>query len=640
MLPYYPPSKPPPVDGPNPFRTDSPPPPPEFERRRQEKLPLVRQTDIICKVVDQVLAVARIPGRGSGVLVSKAGLLSGVLLTTPAVLESKEDADGATAIFFETRVLNGRKQLARCEVPLRPEKLFYSSLPEPRHGKRLRTQVGYVLVACDLYGKSGGHVDVPALPLPLLKAGDLAPKESDVCLIVQHPNGNDKMKYHVNTVDAVRAHHVEFSSGAPDEASTYVASGGGVFDTNGRLIGIGHLQGGPGGVNVAILLGDIVTHMYRNRLLGVLHFNVKDVSEDCRDHFDRDAERIVRGPEDDGFFWGDLWDEWVDTKKIDTVVMCLYAWPDHARLQIRALTELTCHEQRHNVQRIAELGALEAALRALSSLPSEVDVVEAAMLTLGRASECAENRSQQARLGTTARVLAAMADYPDVLRIQQWGCYTILQLVQKGEKREEDRESFVAKGGLDVVGKTLHAFSGNTYSVRWAAALLGSVCEYSPDFLAAVHERKLPEHFVEVAGKHLEDAAALEALLGALCVFTDDWGNDDLRRRVCSSVAAADGFLPVIGGALSGWTGASGGVANADILTLTCTALGQVMEQCDSVVPLATDADIERKVVDAVEECPVSLALLGAACRVCTSLGVDVEDRFSGNTRLREVRRL
>eukprot|EP01062_Namystynia_karyoxenos_P058907 TRINITY_DN50363_c0_g1_i1.p1 TRINITY_DN50363_c0_g1~~TRINITY_DN50363_c0_g1_i1.p1 ORF type:complete len:670 (+),score=188.58 TRINITY_DN50363_c0_g1_i1:81-2012(+) len=623
--------------GPNPFKTDSPRPPADFEHRRQEDLPLHRQTEVICKVVGTVWAVGRVPGRGSAVLVSASGVLEGVVLTTPAVLPTVDDARGASVVFFEDKVLNGRKKPAVCEAPLRPDRFFYSSLPEDRHGEKLRAKVGYVLCACEMYGSRGGYVEVAPLELPLLRPSDLRPKEGDIFVAIQHPDGRSPMKYHVNRAASVRAHHVELERARSVCGSDYSASGGAVFDAQGRFVGIGHMQAGSGGANVAILIQDVVTHMFHERLLGALRFSVRDVAHDCQDRYDADAELIESKDLDAGFYWEDLWKAWVDPGDYRTISLCLFAWPLHAKLQVRGLTELTSHTQRAHIHTMCDHGAVDAALRALQNHPGDSEVAEAAVLALGRSADSEGNRAALQRLGALGQLLKAMEEFAEVLRVQQWACCCMLQLARCGPQRDEAREGFAQGGGLKLVAAALERWPQNAHLTRWAAPLLGAVCEHSAPFVAQAHAAGLPVQLLHIADGCSADALSCEAALHALCALTADWGEAQGRSEVCAALAADPALWTATSGALVRWSGKDGGPTDSGVLLQAALLLGNVISCCEDAVVGAIDADIEHKVYDAAEACPVSGALLSAASDVCSLLGVDVDAKFAEMRRLRDA---
>eukprot|EP00756_Hemistasia_phaeocysticola_P048719 Hpha_TRINITY_DN23123_c0_g1::TRINITY_DN23123_c0_g1_i1::g.29674::m.29674 len=653
------------IDEPNPFRRDSPPPPEDFERRREESLDLHRSSDVISRVVDRVSAVCRIPGRGSAILVSKMGVREGVLLTTPAVLASAEDAEGQHGVFFEARVLNGLKKLPVCAAALRPDRLFYCSVPESRHGKR-QHGLGYVIVGCELYGSTGGFIEVEPLALPLLTPNEVLAEAGGVLLAVQHPNGKEKMQYHLGRVRAVRDHHLElgrtnasgWSDARSDESADHIASGGAVFNAAGRLLGIGHFRGGPMGVSIVIKLGDIVTHMMRNRLLGALRFAVRNRAEydfnrspddDLEDTGGYESDPEVSGGR--GIFWEDLWRVWAAPDRLETVVQLLCAFPYNRSIQARGLRELTSHSQRHNIKRLAEIGGIEPAVRALGVMAGEKEVIEAAVLTLGRASESESNQAELLRTQALQAGLQTMLDNPvpeegsgatrsgaaEAVRIQQWGCFLLLQMME-GPNQEECKAAFASGGGMGAVTLSLQRSPDSPHLVSWAASAVRVACEHSADLTEQAAKCNTPVALLKCAQHWVDGAAPLEAVLSALCVLTDE-GSRELRQAVCDDIVAAGGVLQLITSALRRWssTDCEGG-QRPEVLRFACHLAANLLILRDDIAADATDADLEQHAVDAAEACPVSGALLKEACQVCSLLGADVAVRFADLAHVSEVK--
>eukprot|EP00755_Sulcionema_specki_P006865 Sspe_Gene.36643::Locus_17707_Transcript_1_1_Confidence_1.000_Length_972::g.36643::m.36643 len=261
-------------------------PPKEFEHRRTESLALHQESQAIAAAAFRVGSVCRVVDRGSAVLISKVcrgdrsavpstlkpvAPAVGVLLTTPAVLPDAESAHGVTAVFNESLGVVARKVHGntlrkntpkRCEVRLLPSMLYYCSVPRDQQ-RPARVLAGYVLVACELYGINGATLThaVP-LKLPLLRNVGAPFEEGDGCLVVQHPNGTDSLKYHITRALKVHTHHTQLSVPTPPD---YSSSGGPVFTESGEFVGLSHMEGD---VHICIHLGDVVQHMMASCILG------------------------------------------------------------------------------------------------------------------------------------------------------------------------------------------------------------------------------------------------------------------------------------------------------------------------------------------------------------------------------------
>jgi hypothetical protein len=109
-------------------------------------------------------AICRIPGRGTGFLVSP-----GLIMTSTRVVGTKHEAARLTAVFFE----GGKRP--RVEVPLLPNQ-FYFAAAYPEH-------LDYCLVACD----SSKIFNVTPVKLPLVQSEWAPVREGDTLFVVEHP---------------------------------------------------------------------------------------------------------------------------------------------------------------------------------------------------------------------------------------------------------------------------------------------------------------------------------------------------------------------------------------------------------------------------------------------------------------------
>lgn len=126
--------------------------------------------------------------------------------------------------------------------------------------------------------------------------------------------------------------------------------------------------------------------------------------------------------------------------------------------------------------------------------------------------------------------------------------------------------------------------------------------------------------------------------MGAIGAFCADWGDAALRGQVAAALVDSGELVALAGAAIGAWAQRRSGEPPKELLlTAACELLVNALKACDEGVAQAIEADIMRKLHDAIEACPASLLLFSAAVRCSALLGADVEEQFAGNSMLHDV---
>ncbi|KAJ9464820.1 hypothetical protein DIPPA_32476 [Diplonema papillatum] len=536
-----------------------------FGQRMVEDLRLHLSSAAITKIEQKGDAVCRLAGRGSGVLVCREAWSGvdrearsqkklppaapggepvvepdlplapqvGVLLTTAFVLPNAAVASGTRAVFDEKAT--GR----RAECRLLPSVLYYNSAADRcgdgDSGEVAQATLGYVIVAVELHGISGGLVRHPGLGLPLSGPWCAPLKVADTCLMVEHPNGLEPRKYHLTQVSKLTQHHATHAI-AQGKALDYFSAGAAVFNEDGVFVGIGQVVPGA---HATLHLPDIVAHLFHSRMLKHLVFEIadSDTSEQhCTPQCDSAEHLFVPLPLHQPppvLFAEEIWKNWFDSARYQTIVLLLHGFLHCRALVIKALTELTGHSQRGNVGTLHQLDCIPTVLDVLHVHREDAPVVEQALAALSRSVDHADNLRELDAQRPLPVVFLALEHHRDSKRAAQWGCFLLCALVGDGAGAPEaNKEGFVALGGFAWVKGRLADFGDDLFVVRWAVSLLRRVVEGNAAFVELAVDPGVTLHvclldmlkgMCETTGAtgHAE-LTALEALLRALCGFVGD----------------------------------------------------------------------------------------------------------------------
>ena len=601
----------------------------QAERQMVEELRLHRHSEVISKVGKKSSAVCRLNERGSGVLITRKFRKTqdmpvringepvcpavGVILTTPYVLPDAETAEASCGV-FEIFSLRDQKEWETTSVRLLPTVLFTSSLPESSSSS---SKVGYVLVACELYGSNGKVVDAAPLGLPICAPFTLGVKAGDICLIIQHPNGVEPRKYHLTTATEVHDNHVVHVSRATPQ---YTASGGAVFNDDGEFVGIGHMANGA---HVTINLHTIVSHMFRFGLLRYFDAGLGDSDPMLIDKYTCLGEE-KEDPTSDGqvVYWKDIWNSWYDPERYGTVVLLLQAFYYHRELALLALHELACHQQRFNIKLMSSLGAIDVIIHVMRFYRDDVDVTCQAVSTLGSAADHEDNLRNIEACDTLPLLIQNLEEYAHKPRVLEWTACVLSSLFTSGERSAVSKDTFTALGGIPLLAKALRAYRNNSYLAKRAAAAFGSLADSNVSFASLCLDEEV--HFVlsEILTfepyRH-EEASCIEAVLNGLVKLIED-----SSLECCRNAAAAlidQGILKVLSDTLRHWSK----VRSEGVLCRACELSNSLSLVHPPSVPISVDCGMEELLFKATAACPSSTLVLKSAVAASKSIGVNVE---------------
>ena len=368
-------------------------------------------------------------------------------------------------------------------------------------------------------GKRDSISCILPLALPLIVSKIPKTEVGDRHLLVTHVNGEGRRKYYVCTVVEVNENYCVYEQVDP---TAHFASGGPVFSKGGEFIGIQHQSGD---FNFCIFIRDVVVHLFDSAMLGGCGIKIGDTDgerigdEDAyhpsnsalhvlkdEQHraatgglldppndesvgpagdfvipyhvYERRRVKVAQGPPQETLLLRkhlEIWKEWYDPSDYRSLVLLLHAFPHHSKLLGLVLKELTCHEQRHNIHRIAELGGIGVLVEALDNMAFNESVMVAGMTALGRISLYDENRDALTRCDGTTVVARLLGEYINSNDVAQWAIYCLLNMCHGNASASENIATVVRCDGLRTILKAVAIWEKSPYLQKWAAALLGHI---------------------------------------------------------------------------------------------------------------------------------------------------------------------
>ena len=409
-------------------------------------------------------AVCRIPGRGTGFLVSP-----GLIMTSTRVIGTKHDASRLTAVFFE----GGKRP--RVEVALLPSQ-FYFAAAYPEH-------LDYCLVACE----TTKIFNVTPVKLPLVSSEWPAVREGDHLLAMVHPvlsggasnmraataaassaaasinNASlhaDSMAGPGTTVGASAAANAVAEEQTPASVSrfyevlrrkddrmhckaqqSYVCAGCPCFDANGALVGLLSQVHDPETDALTATIVSIVSavkHVFANGRIA----------------------RIQQEP-----LFDDVWSTWNvpgDTARIVAIMTNFTQRAIHKEASLRFFEH--CHERDH-VSSIVACGGTGVLLDSLRRHRGDCEFTHQGLRALWAISFDIEDNRAQIREGDgVAAILGTMRDYPDHDGIVQYATVLLYNLTLTASTVAADW----ADEGLDVVFGGATRFADSEVTQKFA----------------------------------------------------------------------------------------------------------------------------------------------------------------------------
>jgi hypothetical protein len=443
-------------------------------------------SDALSTSRQNIPAICRIPGRGTGFLVSR-----GLILTSTRVVGTKQEAARLTAVFFE-----GSKR-PHVEVALQPQQ-FYFAAAYPEH-------LDYCLVACD----TSKIANVTPVKLPLVQSEWAPVREGDTLFVVEHPvtagqASTTKSAMATGSADSAPTSSVGLAAAsqvAQDEQvpatvkrfvevlrrrddrmfakaqGGYVSAGCPCFNDNGTLVGLlSQVQDPESDVLTCSIVSIVsaVKHIFANGRIA----------------------RIQQEPEP---LFADVWSTWAvsnDTARIVAILTNFTQQAIHREASLRFFEH--CHSREH-VAGIVACGGTRVLIDSIGRHRNDVEFVHQGLRGLWSISfDVEDNRAQIREANGVRIILNAMRDYADHEGIVQYSIVLLYNLTLTASSVTDD---WVSEGMQSVFNGAAH-FPTVEVLQKFAIGFLRNVAAAGSKYGREMLEKGMIRHVSQAMAKY------------------------------------------------------------------------------------------------------------------------------------------
>ncbi|KAJ9467317.1 putative serine/cysteine trypsin-like peptidase [Diplonema papillatum] len=428
--------------------------------------------------------------RGTGFLVAP-----GLIMTSLAVLRSKQEAAKMQAIFFES----GKQDPVVAD--LKPFQLFFiSAFPE---------HLQYVVVACD----TRGILHTRPVKLPMVEPEWHYVDEGDICLVVQHPlprnaseegiedDDNDAAGDPVaNTEEAKVFEEVTLQRGVISYFNInarYNSAGCPVFNSKGTLVGLQSQLVRPDGevTSFSVHISEVVRHLFANCKLPL--FNVTNKATDIWSTWYRDGDvgramRIIQNfPQNTDVVLAavdELQKNICDEDKLADMMAnngpavlldVLFKYRTEERIvcaAVRSLWQLSFGDDERR-KAIVNSNGIPIVLQCFEKFLAKAEIVEYSCVLLFNLSSIPEHVTPTLCEKGVPVVIKAMEAYPETEVILKFGL-GILMNIARSTKNEAHAATMLQQGGALWLTKGMTDCVHNEYLVEHAVLLLAALVSH------------------------------------------------------------------------------------------------------------------------------------------------------------------